>query len=171
MLEGLHVLVQTDNMTAKAFINRQGGSHSKQLMEEASLLFQWADSSPFLSQGQTPCRLNQCDSGLVEQTKGERCGTASPSGSVPDVNGERAFRSWTYLPIKTTRLPLFLSCRPMDTSAGTDARRHPWLQGLLYAFPPIQLIPFLLKRIRSLSTEVVLVTPHWPRCLWFPDVL
>lgn len=35
-----NVLVRMDNMTAKTYVNRQGGTHSRAMMEEASLLFQ-----------------------------------------------------------------------------------------------------------------------------------
>lgn len=40
-----HVLVLTDNITAKAHVNRQGGTRSRDLMLEASVLGTWAESN------------------------------------------------------------------------------------------------------------------------------
>lgn len=42
-----------------------------------------------------------------------------------------------------------------------------WPQGLLYAFPPIPLLPRLLHRIKVLKAQVLVVAPFWPRRPWF----
>lgn len=42
-LQGSHVLIRTNNVMAKAFINRQGGTRSRTLSWEAALLFDWVE--------------------------------------------------------------------------------------------------------------------------------
>lgn len=49
----------------------------------------------------------------------------------------------------------------------TDALMLPWPQGLLYAFPPVPILHKVLRKIRDLKAEVLLVAPYWPRCPWF----
>lgn len=43
-VEGKHVLLLMDNMTAKAHVNRQGGTRSRRLMIEAQRLLGWVES-------------------------------------------------------------------------------------------------------------------------------
>lgn len=42
-----------------------------------------------------------------------------------------------------------------------------WPAGLLYAFPPIPLLPKVVRRIRQQRALVILVAPWWLRRLWF----
>lgn len=44
-IQGAHVLVRTDNVTAKTYFNRQGGTRSAQLSKEVSLLMTWAEQN------------------------------------------------------------------------------------------------------------------------------
>uniref|UniRef100_A0AAV2K2P3 ribonuclease H n=1 Tax=Knipowitschia caucasica TaxID=637954 RepID=A0AAV2K2P3_KNICA len=52
---------------------------------------------------------------------------------------------------------------------GVDALAHyPWPGGLLYAFPPVRLLPVLLRRIEQERRSVILVAPDNPHARWFP---
>lgn len=42
-LQNVHVLVYTDSMMARAYVNRQGGTRSKNLQGKAHRLFPWAE--------------------------------------------------------------------------------------------------------------------------------
>ncbi|KAJ1173149.1 hypothetical protein NDU88_004990 [Pleurodeles waltl] len=46
-----------------------------------------------------------------------------------------------------------------------------WSSGLLYAFPPIPLLPRVLKKIRYDRAQVILVAPDWARRVWYPELL
>lgn len=50
---------------------------------------------------------------------------------------------------------------------GLDALTSQWPQGLLYAFPPIPLLPRVLRKIGQQKAEVLLVVPWWPCRPWF----
>ena len=56
-------------------------------------------------------------------------------------------------------------------SLGLDALSHKWPEGLLYAFPPLQLIPQVLHRVTVGRYKVLLIAPQWPRKHWFPRLL
>lgn len=44
LIRGHHVLVLTDNTSAKAHVNREGGTRSRVLMSESERLFSWAEA-------------------------------------------------------------------------------------------------------------------------------
>ncbi len=59
-----------------------------------------------------------------------------------------------------------------ETRLGTDALAHSWPQGLCkYAFPPVSLLAQTLCKIREDEEQVLLVTPHWPNHIRFPELL
>ena len=69
--------------------------------------------------------------------------------------------------------PLWFSLRSADAPPlGVDALAHDtWPQGLLYAFPPVHLLPLMLRRVRSMALHILVVAPDSPRTMWFPDLI
>ncbi|KAK5900921.1 hypothetical protein CgunFtcFv8_025841 [Champsocephalus gunnari] len=52
---------------------------------------------------------------------------------------------------------------------GVDAFAHrPWPRGLLYAFPPVPLIPRFLDRVQEERLSVILIAPERTGASWFP---
>lgn len=51
------------------------------------------------------------------------------------------------------------------------ALRCPWPPDLLYAFPPLPLIPRVLWKLLTEKADVLLVALHWPRRPWFVDLV
>ena len=56
---------------------------------------------------------------------------------------------------------------------GIDALQQSWdfKNQLLYAFPPTGVIPLVLRRVYKLSSQMILVTPWWPRAPWLPELI
>lgn len=54
---------------------------------------------------------------------------------------------------------------------GVDTLAHQWPARLLYAFPPIALLPLCLEKIRQDRATVLLVAPHWPKRAWFASLI
>ena len=50
---------------------------------------------------------------------------------------------------ETTHCPRWFSLNPPKGPLGLDALSHKWPEGLLYAFPPLPLIPYLLNSLRD----------------------
>ncbi|XP_040269756.1 RNA helicase Mov10l1 [Bufo bufo] len=68
-------------------------------------------------------------------------------------------------------VPTFLA-RALDPEAyGVDALVSPW-QGFprLYVFPPLPLLPKVLRKIMLEGIPTILIAPDWPRRAWFSDV-
>ncbi len=55
---------------------------------------------------------------------------------------------------------------PTYYSKDRDALAHDWPNLLLYAFPPIALLPQVVRRIREQGHKVLLVAPLWRNQPW-----
>ena len=170
LLKGRHVLVRTDNRTTVAYINRQGGVHSAALLVMAENLWSWASEhlqslralhipglenrgADLMSRGGPLDDEWRLQPGVVQQIW-SRFGRATV-----DLFADRS----------NTHCPLWFSLRPQDRPPlGVDAFAHaPWPRRLLYAFPPLHLIPQLLERVRVERLRVILVAPDRRSALWY----
>ncbi|XP_077111860.1 uncharacterized protein LOC143767395 [Ranitomeya variabilis] len=62
----------------------------------------------------------------------------------------------------------FCSLNPRDNPVAVDALLIPWHFETAYAFPPLNLIPIVLRKIREDRAHVILIAPFWPKRPWFP---
>ena len=66
------------------------------------------------------------------------------------------------------KLPMFYSLYREPESSGINALTPNWDSLFGYAYPPIALLPRVLRKIRLHPTaEVILVAPFWPSQIWF----
>ena len=111
-----------------------------------------------------------------------------PLNSIEDRDEWRVERSWferiqdwaqcsfaadLFADRDNHRVPLFYSA-----SCCADAVGHPdcfanvWPPGVvLYAFPPLRLIPRLLQHALDVDAHVVLLVPDWPSQPWWPKLM
>uniref|UniRef100_A0A8C6PQJ6 ribonuclease H n=1 Tax=Nothobranchius furzeri TaxID=105023 RepID=A0A8C6PQJ6_NOTFU len=173
LLEGRHVEIHTNNRVAAAYINRQGGVRSLPLLRVATDLLCWAHvhllpikatyipvvlnvAADILSRGgprDSDWRLHPALVSLIWMRFG-----------VPSVD--------LFAAQENAQCRLWFSLSPRDRPPlGADAFSHqPWPRMLLYAFPPVPLIPRLLDRVRSEQLSVILVAPRCLSASWFPDL-
>ena len=64
-----------------------------------------------------------------------------------------------------------MSLKPDPQCIAVDAFQQDWSQGILYAFPPFNLIGKVLKKVRSQRSDLILVAPVWVTQLWYPLLL
>ncbi len=155
-LIGCHVLIRSDNMSVVSYISHQGGVSSKRLFILAERLLEWAQLNLHsLRAAHLPGRLNQGADML----------------SLSNVPSEE----WMLHPQVVQKIwkifgkaevYLFASkdnshC-PIYYSKDRDALAHDWPNLLLYAFPPIALLPQVVRRVREQGHKVLLVAP--PPC-------
>nr|XP_054606384.1 uncharacterized protein LOC129166858 [Nothobranchius furzeri] len=170
-LSGHHVLVRTDNTTTVAYINHQGGLRSMRLHTLARRLILWCSrhllsirathvpgvlnrGADLLSRG-TPLYGDWSLHPAVLEQIWIRFGTA-----VVDLFASK----------ENAQCPLFFSLRDRDAPLGVDALVHDWPRRLLYAFPPVALIPPTLLRVRIQRHTLILVAPYWPAMHWVADI-
>ncbi len=149
-LKGCHVLIRSDNMSVVSYINNQGGVSSKRLFILAERLLEWAQLNlRLLRAAHLPGRLNQ--------------GADMLSWSnVPSeewmLHPQTVRRIWKIF--GKAEVDLFASkdssqC-PTYYSKVRDALAHDWPNLLLYALPPIALLPQVIRRIREQGHKVLL---------------
>lgn len=172
LLRGHHVLVRTDNTTVVAYINRQGGLRSRELHMLARKLILWSCALfPSLRATHVPGTLNR---GADLLSRG------NPLYSEWKLNTNVVNLIWLrygrasvdlFASEETAQCPLFFSLRDRNAPLGIDALAHQWPDTLLYAFPPIALIPPTLARVRDKGLTMILIAPRWPGKHWLAEII
>ena len=93
-----------------------------------------------------------------------------PDGHGPDGAGDRPFGGGS-VRVRTQCSPPEVLLRVQDPAAWWIDASFPWKGFRGYAFPPISLIPRVLRKIREDQAWVVLIAPRWPRRNWFLDLI
>jgi hypothetical protein len=165
VLSNQNILLSTDNSSVVAYINKQGGTHSRSLflllVEELLILVNELGSSVRAK------HIPGAGNVLADQLS--RSGQiASTEWTLNQHVANRLFEVWgqphldLFATRFTTRLPLFVSPYPDVTAVATDALEMDWNLLVAYAYLPTVLIPLILRKIASSSARILLVAPAWP---------
>lgn len=166
------ILIRTDNMSAKAHINRQGGTKSRSLMRESQLLLQWSEQH-LLSiraehiKGTLNTRADWLSRQDIDQSEWclhpqvfrwitQKLGTPQVDLFASPINNQ---------------VPRFYSHFQTQGAEQIDALHVPWPREVLYAFPPTSMINRCLKKARKEKSTLILIAPHWPRRPWFSELI
>lgn len=174
LLRDKHVLVRTDNMTAAAYINRQGGVRSARLLEIARSLLLWAHANLR--------SIRALHIPGVQNRAADLMSRGGPSQNEWRLNSTLTQELWDrfgeseidlFASRENAQCALWFSLNARDEPPlGVDAFSHsPWPRTLLYAFPPVPLIPRLLARIQEELLTVILVAPERTSASWFPVMI
>ncbi|XP_066532897.1 uncharacterized protein [Hoplias malabaricus] len=172
ILQGRHVLVRSDNMSAVYYVNHFGGTRSRELLSIAQGLWTWAYPR-FLSlrAAHVAGSSNNVADTLSRHTIHSGRWRLHPEVIQSVWKLFRKAQVDLFASRDTTHCPLWFSEEPQDSPLGEDALAHDWPRALLYAFPPFPLLPALLDRVRWENHRVLLVAPQWPYQPWFPLLL
>ena len=66
---------------------------------------------------------------------------------------------------------LFCTWFPSHRAFATDALSITWENMFAYAYPPICLIPKVLKHMSQFQCEIILIAPRWPCRHWYTELL
>ena len=166
------VLIRTDYVTVAAYVNKQGGTHSTRLNALAALLWKWCRREgifPIASHipGQDNLITDFLSRGRVLPSEW----TLHPMVMDQIVRTLGPLQVDLFASALNARLPRYCS-RVQDPAAWRiDAFSFQWKGFRGYAFPPISLIPRILRKIREDQARVVLIAPWWPRRNWFPELV
>ncbi len=162
-LIGRHVLIRSDNMSVVSYINHQGGSpRSASFLAER--LLEWAQLNlRSLRAAHLPGRLNQGADML------SRSNVPSEEWMLHPQVVQKIWKIFG-----KAEVDLFASkdnshC-PIYYSKDRDALAHDWPNLLLYAFPPIALLPQVVRRVREQGHKVLLVAPLWRNQPWLSEL-
>ncbi|XP_068136523.1 tyrosine-protein kinase RYK isoform X1 [Hyperolius riggenbachi] len=172
LLESCHVQVQSDNSTVVSYLNRQGGTRSKRLLFLTLEILEIAEHN-FLSL--TAVHLKGELNVLADQLS--RVQTTNTEWSLNQKLFELIVSKWGQPHIdlfanrSNRKCKQFYSLNVMDKPMAIDALAQNWDQSILYAFPPLNLIPIVLQKLLRSQCQMILIAPNWPRRSWYPLLL
>ena len=171
-VKGQTVMVQSDNSTVVSYINRQGGTHSPQLCFQTWDLLHWCiDQDIRLMACHIPGELNVIADAL---SRGKALPTEWQLHPVvvrtlfnmldrPHID---LFASST-----NNQLPVYCARNADPEAWAIDALTTSWSGMYAYAYPPISLLPLVLRKIQEEPCKVMLIAPFWPRQPWFQTLI
>lgn len=171
---GKKLMVASDNTSAVAYMNHQGGTRSFRLMEATAQLFQvLQDKQITMRARHIPGRLNRMADLLSRST-----GVVNTEWTLHRSVFKQICVVWGPLEVDLMatylnhQLPQFVSPAPDPQAVAVDAMSIPWTWRTIYVFPPWSMIAAVLQK---LTTEkdcyMILIAPMWPNRPWFPLLL
>ncbi|XP_069588445.1 uncharacterized protein [Ranitomeya imitator] len=167
-LRGKDVRILSDNTTTVAYLNRQGGTRSETLMSSATEILNLAESHlTSLTALHIRGENNQQADFLSRHTlkQGEWCLNQQIFRDIVSLWGQPQIDLFATRRNKKVRK--FASLSLADHPDILDALQAPWQFSLAYAFPPIILLPQVIRKIRTEGARVILIAPFWPKRPWF----
>lgn len=96
---------------------------------------------------------------------------------VDDASLRQVFQWWgvpkidVFAMVHNKKCNLFCSRGGMGPRSLGDGLLLNWEGRFLYMFPPLPLLPRVLAKLERERPRCILVTPWWPRRVWFPNLL
>ena len=166
-----HILLEMDNTTAVAYVNKRGGTQSPSLSLLASELWSFLlTQGSWVTARHLPGVLN------VEADAASRVFNLRTEWMLrKDVFQDIAYHF--YLPeihLFASRLnhqlPLYVSRLPDPSAAAVDAFQQDWSQWNSFIHPPVVLLSRILQKVRSDKATALLVAPDWPGQPWYAQI-
>ena len=164
------VLVECDNSTAVAYLNKQGGTRSWILCQETLSLYEWAM--------EYQVQLKAVHRPGVDNQLADYLSRNRPDDNEWSLAGRavrRLFHHWgtpqvdLFASHLNHQLPVWFSRLPHPMASAVDALSQQWTGLYVYAFPPRKLIKQVLLQIRDQQVEeAIVVVPNWPTRDWYP---
>ena len=169
---GTRLLLQTDNMTVKAYLSKEGGPIPA-LNDQATALLQWLHNRNFtLRCVHLPGILNvRADRRSRVFLRSWSRARLSPSllrnlqqrGRLPQ------FTLDAFADPQNTQCRRFFSAEPAIGSSGVNALWQRWpARGCIWAFPPFRVIPAVLSKLQRERVRLWLLAPDWSGAPWYP---
>jgi len=160
-----------DNSTAVSYINKCGGTRSKNLCDLAALVINWCEIREIqVTAFYLPGSMNYV-------ADHESRSSMDASDWMLNKSMFRKIQSLWMVEIDlfanawNAQLPTFVSWFRQPLALTTNAFSLCWRNRSGYAFPPFSLIPKCLAKIRKEKATLILVCPLWPTQPWFPLLL
>ena len=167
----LSVVLFLDNTVAVHYINKRGGTRSKDLCAAAIKIITWCETRNLAIEAiYLPGILN------VEADQQYRACPDASDWKLSLAMFHNLKQSWRmkvdlFASYWNTQPERFMSWRPQPEAWGINAFNINWNDLRGYAFPPFTLIPRCLAKIKREGAEVIFIAPIWPNQAWFPTML
>ena len=159
---GRHMTAMCDNSTVVAYVNKQGGTVSRDLCLLTSRLLRWTESFDI----HLYARYLPGDTKVLADLLSRLGQVVGLEWSLYLQVARTLLRMWgnpsvdLFATRLSAKLPLCCSLVPDPQAVFEDAFRHPWDDLDLYAFPPFALIGWVIALVQESSR--VAMTGHTP---------
>ena len=171
-LNNCHLQLQIDNTTAVTYINNMGGTHSLECNKQAKELILWCKNKNIW--------LTACHIAGKDNTEADFL-SRKINDNIEWSLKQEAFEFICSKFGKPTidlfasrinhKLEKYISLLPDINATAINAFHHKWSE-FAYLFPPFNLIPRVLKKIREDKTPAaILIFPQWECASWYPVIL
>ena len=167
------VLIKSDNCTAIAYVNKQGGTRSSTLLDLTFRLFNWTRQHHVLLKAEHIAGvLNVRADRLSRQHQ-----VVSTEWSLHPDAVQAVWARWgtphidLFATSENHKLPVYVAPFLDPQAWKIDAMTFSWSGLWAYAFPPTALIPKILHKIREENVEVIMIAPYWPKRPWTIEVV
>ncbi|XP_069593271.1 uncharacterized protein [Ranitomeya imitator] len=149
-LKNCHIRILSDNVTAVSFLKHQGGSRHYLFQELAGRIFRWAEKSVLSisaihlegSQNVIPDYLSRRRVFATEwELNQEIFQDLCRHWGTPSID--------LFANRRNSKVSRFFSLNPQDLPEGIDALSQEWTEPLSYVFPPLALVPAVLRKIKE----------------------
>ena len=171
-----HIILQMDNSTAVAYVNKRGGIRSQALSVQAldvrALVLgkgSWITaqhipgSSNEVADAASRCFNNNLECPFQVVVTPRYLQASDQTVYRPSVD---LFASRT-----SHLLPQYVSRHPDPEAIATDAFLSDWSKWRSWIYPPVILLQRILNKINADRATALILAPHWPGQPWFPQLL
>ena len=174
LLKGKNILIRSDNIATVQYINRQGGTISPQLCQLAVELGDLAvQNNMWIAAAHIKGVLNVVADSLSRGTSripwSEWSLCPQIVRQVFNIYGTPNIDLFALR--HNNKLPTYCSWDRDPMAFAQDSLSIERTNLFGFAYPPISLIPRVLKKARQAQSRILLVAPWWPLRPWFPDLL
>ena len=166
---GDNVRVHIDNRTAAAYIRCQGGTKSYALSQEACQLWEEAQD-----RGVTILTPQWISTG--ENTSADFLSRHDVSQWTFMLKRDMFSQILDHFHLQPTldafacrwsaQLPRYMSWHRDPLAVAQDALLAPW-DPVTYLFPPVPLLPKVVRKVKGERLRAILICPQWPTALWW----
>ncbi|KAJ8018825.1 hypothetical protein HOLleu_42972 [Holothuria leucospilota] len=167
-----HILIKSDNVSALSYINRQGGTKSKDLLKVVDTIWEFCqvrqltltgEHVPGILNGEADCLSRHWEDAsdwmLNKQIFNQIAQTLGP------------FQIDLFASRTNAQCPVYCSWKPDPGSQWVNGFTLTWTNLAAYVFPPFILIARCLRKVREWKATVCLVTPKWTTQPWYAQAL
>ena len=171
-VEGKTVLLRSDNTTVVHYVNKQGGTKS------ATLCYLLWDVMLWCQDHQVQLRAVHLAGKLnITADRLSRKRVSPLEWSLKDSIAHQVFNMLgrphidLFASSQNAKLPTYCCWSQDPLALAVDSLSLDWTGMFAYAFPPIPLIPKVLRKVEEEGCQVILIAPAWPKRTWYIHLL
>lgn len=169
---GKHVKLLVDNSTTVNILNNMGTSHSRDLNNLNTQIWQWCiNRNIWITVAHIPGKAN-----IIA----DRESRVKQYGREWSLNHSIFNMCMIKLSVEPTidlfasrlnhKLDRYVAYKPDPGAIAIDSFTICWSEHLFYAFPPFSIIMKALQKIQQDKGTGIMIVPHWPTQPWWPTL-